>query len=404
MTNAPPLAGLKVLELARVLAGPWAGQLLADLGAEVIKVESIDGDDTRRWGPPYVDNGDGSRAAAYYHACNRGKQSIAIDFSKPDGREIVVKLVAQSDVVIENFKVGGLAKHRLDYDNLKELNPRLVYCSITGFGQDGPDAPRPGYDFMIQAMGGIMDVTGNADGPPTKVGIAFVDLFTGVYGVVAIQAALAHRDKTGEGQHIDLSLLDTITSVMSYQAMNYLVSGRPPVRMGNAHPNIVPYQEFATSDGHLIVAVGNDTQFRHLAEVIGASGLADDPLFATNEARVVNRNIVVPKLAEYIRRFRRDDLLAALEKANVPAGPINDVAQVFAEPQVIHRKMRLDLPAGDGGSVPSVRSPIVMSGSPLVYERASPLLGQHTASVLGELGYSASEIGRLATSGVVGKR
>jgi crotonobetainyl-CoA:carnitine CoA-transferase CaiB-like acyl-CoA transferase len=403
MTSAPPLAGLKVLEMARVLAGPWAGQLLADLGAEVIKVESIGGDDTRHWGPPYVDNLDGSHAAAYYHACNRGKQSVAIDFSKPDGREIVVKLVAQSDVVIENFKVGGLAKYRLDYDNLRALNPRLVYCSITGFGQDGPEALRPGYDFMIQAMGGIMDVTGIADGPPTKVGIAFVDIFTGVYAVAAIQAALAHRDKTGKGQHIDLSLLDTITSVMSYQAMNYLVSGTPPVRMGNAHPNIVPYQEFATNDGHLIVAVGNDTQFRHLAQAIGAPSLADDPMFATNEARVVNRNVVVPKLAENIRRFRRDDLLEALEKASVPAGPINNVAQVFAEPQVIHRKMRLDLPAGDGGSVPSVRSPIVMSGSPLVYDRASPRLGEHTVSILAGLGYSASDADKLAAAGVIGK-
>jgi crotonobetainyl-CoA:carnitine CoA-transferase CaiB-like acyl-CoA transferase len=398
----PPLAGLKVLELARVLAGPWAGQLLADLGAEVIKVESLAGDDTRRWGPPSVENPDGTRDAAYFHACNRGKQSIALDFSKPEGREIVARLAAQSDVLIENFKVGGLKKYRLDHDVLKVRSPRLIYCSITGFGQDGPDAPRPGYDFMIQAIGGIMDVTGSRDGPPQKIGVAFVDLFTGVYAVVAIQAALAWREKTGEGQHIDLSLLDTMTSVLSYQALNYLVSGESPTRMGNAHPNIVPYQEFATSDGHLIVAVGNDTQFRRLCEVIGAVELADDPRHATNETRVINRKSLIPKLAESIRTFRRDELLAALERAGVPAGPINNVAQVFAEPQVIHRGMRIDLPAGDGRTVPSVRSPILMSGSPLSYDRASPRLGEHTDAVLTWLGYTEKDMARLRAAHVVG--
>lgn len=397
----PPLAGLKVLELARVLAGPWAGQLLADLGAEVIKVESLTGDDTRRWGPPSVDNPDGTRDAAYFHACNRGKQSIALDFSKPEGREIVARLASQSDVLIENFKVGGLKKYRLDHDVLKVRSPRLVYCSITGFGQDGPDAPRPGYDFMIQAIGGIMDVTGSAEGPPQKIGVAFVDLFTGVYAVVAIQAALAWRDKTGQGQHIDLSLLDTMTSVLSYQALNYLVSGDPPTRMGNAHPNIVPYQEFATSDGHLIVAVGNDTQFRRLCEVLGAVELADDPRHATNETRVVNRKTLIPKLGELIGAFRRDDLLAALDRAGVPAGPINNVAQVFAEPQVIHRGMRIDLPTGDGRSLPSVRSPILMEGSPLSYERASPRLGEHTDTVLAWLGYTESDMARLRAAHVV---
>ncbi|MEX2319656.1 MAG: CaiB/BaiF CoA-transferase family protein [Bauldia sp.] len=398
----PPLAGLKVLELARVLAGPWAGQLLADLGGEVIKVESLAGDDTRRWGPPSVENADGTRDAAYFHACNRGKQSVAVDFSRPEGREIVGRLAAQSDVLIENFKVGGLKKFGLDYESLKPLNPRLVYCSITGFGQDGPHAARPGYDFMIQAMGGIMHVTGSPDGPPQKIGVAFVDVFTGVYAVVAIQAALAWREKTGEGQHIDMSLLDTTTSVLANQAMNYLVSGKSPSRMGNAHPNIVPYQEFATSDGHLIVAVGNDGQFARLCEIVGLPELADDPLYATNEARVVNRKALVAKLAERIRTFRRDDFLAVLEKAGVPVGPVNTVAQVFDEPQVVHRGMCIDLPAGDGRTVPSVRSPIVMSGSPLTYEHASPRLGEHTDAVLGALGYTEADLARLRAARVVG--
>ncbi|HVY21511.1 MAG TPA: CaiB/BaiF CoA-transferase family protein [Bauldia sp.] len=397
----PPLSGLKVVELARVLAGPWAGQLLADLGADVVKIESLAGDDTRHWGPPFVENADGTHSAAYYHACNRGKRSLAVDFSKPEGQAIVAKLIARSDVVIENFKVGGLAKYKLDYASLKQANPRLIYCSITGFGQDGPDAPRPGYDFMIQAMGGIMDLTGEASYPPQKVGLAFVDIFTGVYAAVAVQAALAHREKTGEGQHIDLALLDTMTSVLSYQALNYLVSGLAPTRMGNAHPNIVPYQEFATSDGHLIVAVGNDGQFRHFTAVIGMPELADNPLYATNEARVINRGTLVPKLAEGVRRFRRDDLLAVLDKVKVPVGPINNVAQVFAEPQVIHRGMRIDLQAGDGGVVPSIRSPIMMSGSPLAYERASPKLGEHTAEVLAGLGYSTGEVETLAKAGVI---
>ena len=398
----PPHAGLKVVELARVLAGPWAGQLLADLGASVTKVESLAGDDTRNWGPPFVENPDGTHDAAYFHSTNRGKRSIAVDFSKPEGREIVVRLVREADVLIENFKAGGLKKYALDYQALAAENPRLIYCSITGFGQDGPDAPRPGYDFMIQAMGGIMDVTGEADGSPQKIGVAFVDLFTGVYAVVAVQAALAWREKTGEGQHIDLSLLDTITSVISYQAMNYLVSGKSPKRMGNAHPNIVPYQEFATRDGHLIVAVGNDGQFARLCDVLAAPNLAADPLYATNDARVTNRKTLIPKLAERIRLFRRDQLLAELEKATVPAGPINEIAQVFAEPQVIHRKMRLDLPAGDGRPIPSVRSPIVMEGSPLVYEHASPRLGEHTDAVLAELGYAPADIAGLRSERVVG--
>jgi crotonobetainyl-CoA:carnitine CoA-transferase CaiB-like acyl-CoA transferase len=397
----PPLAGLKVLELARVLAGPWAGQTLADLGADVIKVESFAGDDTRGWGPPFVDHGGHDRSAAYFHSCNRGKRSIAIDFRKPEGQRVVRELAAASDVVIENFKAGGLKKYGLDYGSLAAVNPRLVYCSITGFGQDGPAAARPGYDFMIQAMGGIMDLTGPPDGGPQKVGLAFVDIFTGVYAVVSIQAALAAREKTGRGQHIDLSLLDTMVSVLSYQGLNYLVSGTPPHRMGNAHPNIVPYQEFPTADGHLIIAVGNDSQFRQLAGVLGEPALSNDPMFATNEARVTNRGVLIPKLAALTGSVARDDLLAKLEAAGVPAGPINRVDQVFAEPQVVHRGMRLDLQR-EGGPVPTVRSPMVLSDTPLAYERASPRLGEHSREILAGLGYRPDEIDGLMQSGAVG--
>ncbi len=402
--TSPPLVGLKVLELARVLAGPWAGQVFADLGAEVIKVESPAGDDTRRWGPPAIDNGDGTSDAAYFHACNRGKRSIIVDFRKQHGREIVHRLVARADVVIENFKVGGLVQFGLDYESLKAVNPAIVYCSITGFGQDGPYAPRPGYDFIIQAMGGLMDLTGAPDGEPQKVGVAYADLFTGLYAVVAIQAALAHRQVTGEGQHIDVALLDTQVAVLANQAMNYLATGTAPHRLGNAHPNIVPYQVFAAADGHLVVAVGNDAQFRQLVSVLGAPGLADNPLSATNEARVTNRAVLVPELARLIAPFTRADLLARLEKANVPAGPINTVAEVFADPQVVHRAMRVDLPHGSGASLPSVRTPIVMSETPLVSDRASPMLGEHTAAILAELGYDAADIERLVGDGAVGRR
>ena len=400
----PPLAGLKVLELARVLAGPWAGQVFADLGAEVIKVESLAGDETRRWGPPSIDNGDGTRDAAYFHATNRGKRSIAIDFAKPEGQEIVRKLARHADVVIENFKVGGLKKFGLDYESLRAIHPAVIYCSITGFGQDGPYAPRPGYDFMIQGMGGIMDLTGPPDGEPQKIGVAYADIFTGVYSVVAIQAALAHRERTGQGQHIDMALLDTQVAVLANQAMNYLASSTSPRRLGNAHPNIVPYQVFAVADGHVVVAVGNDGQFRNLVTLLGAPELAENPLAATNEARVANREALVPQLARLIAKFSRDELLARLEKVNVPAGPINNVEQVFADPQVIHRAMLIELPHGGGGAVPSVRSPIRMSESPTVHARAAPMLGEHTAEVLAEVGYDADDVDRLAGAGVIGRR
>ncbi|MEX0853979.1 MAG: CaiB/BaiF CoA-transferase family protein [Bauldia sp.] len=375
---SPPLVGLKVLELARVLAGPWAGQVLADLGAEVIKVESLAGDETRHWGPPSIDNGDGTHDAAYFHSCNRGKRSIAVDLARPEGRQAVARLAARADVLIENFKVGGLRKFGLDYGSLKPTNRRLVYCSVSGFGRTGPYAARPGYDFLIQGLGGIMDLTGDPEGEPQKVGVAFADIFTGLYAVVAIQAALAERERSGEGQAIDMALLDTQVGVLANQAMNYLTTGVSPRRLGNAHPNIVPYQVFAVADGHVVVAVGNDGQFRQFVGVLGAPALADDADFATNEARVANREKVVPRLTELMARFSRDEILRSLAAAGVPAGPINDVAKVFADPQVVHRGMRLDLPTAEGGTVPSVRNPILMSRSPLAYERAAPRLGEHT--------------------------
>lgn len=383
-----PLEGLKVLELARILAGPWVGQLLADLGADVVKVERPGaGDDTRAWGPPFVEAEDGGDlSAAYFHSCNRGKRSIAADFETPDGQELVRKLAARADVVIENFKVGGLKKYGLDYESLKQVNPRLVYCSITGFGQDGPYASRAGYDFMIQGMGGIMDLTGDPDSEPQKIGVAYVDIFTGVYSVVGILAALRKRDATGEGAQLDMALLDVQTSVLANQAMNYLASGKSPRRMGNAHPNIVPYQVFPVADGHVIVAVGNDGQFARFVSVLGKPELAQDERFRTNASRVGHRAELVPLLTELTLKFTRDDLLAALEKQGVPAGPINTVADVFADPQVIARGMKIDLPSqsAKGGAIPSVRSPIVMDGQAMVAGRPSPRLGEHTDEVLSD--------------------
>lgn len=382
----PPLQGIRVIELARILAGPWAGQVLADLGADVIKVESPQGDDTRKWGPPFVEGKDGENlSAAYYHSCNRGKRSIALDFSTPEGAETVRRLVADADILIENFKLGGLKKYGLDYESLKAVNPKLIYCSITGFGQDGPYAPRAGYDFIVQGMSGLMSITGEPDREPQKVGVAVTDIFTGLYSVIAMQAALRHAEKTGEGQHIDMALLDTQVSVLANQNLNYLVSGTAPNRMGNAHPNIAPYEVLPVSDGHFILAVGNDSQFAKFCAVIGRAELAEDPQFATNSARVANRHALRGHTVLALARFGRAEILAALEQAGVPASPINDISQTFADPQVVARGMRLDLDDGHGNALPSVRAPMVMSATPLAYERPSPRLGEHTEDILAEL-------------------
>lgn len=383
----PPLSGVRVIELARILAGPWAGQLLADLGADVIKVENPDGgDDTRKWGPPFVTGADGENlSAAYYHAANRGKRSIAIDFSTPEGAETIRKLVATADVLIENFKLGGLKKYGLDYESLKKINSKLVYCSITGFGQDGPYAPRAGYDFIIQGMAGLMSITGEPGREPQKVGVAVTDIFTGLYSVIAIQAALRHAEKTGEGQHIDMALFDTQISVLANQNLNYLVSGVAPRQMGNAHMNIAPYEVVPVADGHIILAVGNDGQFQRFCKVTGLDDLATNPDFATNPARVTNRVALRERVVAATQQWKRDELLAELEKVAVPAAPINTIADAFADPQTIARGMRLDLDDGFGTKLPSVRAPMVMSETPLVYDRPSPRLGQHTDEILAEL-------------------
>lgn len=383
----PPLKGVRVVELARILAGPWAGQLLADLGADVVKVESPDGgDDTRKWGPPFVMSHDGENlSAAYYHSCNRGKRSIAVDFSTPQGAETVRRLAATADVLIENFKLGGLKKYGLDYESLRKINPRLVYCSITGFGQDGPYAPRAGYDFIIQAMAGMMSITGEPGREPQKAGVAISDIFTGLYSVIAIQAALRHAEKTGEGQHVDMALFDTQISALGNQNLNYLVSGKSPVQMGNAHMNIAPYEVMPVKDGHIILAVGNDGQFARFCAVVGLDELPADPDFATNPARVANRTRLRERIVATLASLERDALLARLETAAVPASPINTIGQMFADPQTIARGMRLDLDDGHGNRLPSVRAPMVMSGTPLVYERPSPRLGEHTDEILAEL-------------------
>jgi len=384
-----PLAGLRVLELARILAGPWAGQILADLGADVIKVERPGaGDDTRGWGPPFVEGLNGENlSAAYYHSCNRGKRSIAIDFETENGRRVVHKLAQRSDILIENFKVGGLAKFGLDYKSLSPDNPRLIYCSITGFGQDGPYAPRAGYDLMIQGMGGIMSITGEPSGP-MRLGVAFADVFTGVYSALAIQSALVQRATTGKGCYIDMALLDTQVGVLANQAMFYLASGNVPPRLGNAHATVVPYQVFPVSDGFLIIACGNDTQFARLAVLLGDPSLAEEPDFKTNAGRVTHRDRLIPRMLPLTAKFTRDDLLKKLEAAGVPGGPINDLADVFADPQVNHRKMRVDLPdaAAKGGAIPGVRTPIMMDGAPAYADRPSPAIGQHTDEILREIG------------------
>jgi crotonobetainyl-CoA:carnitine CoA-transferase CaiB-like acyl-CoA transferase len=385
-----PLAGLRVLELARILAGPWAGQILADLGADVVKVERKGtGDDTRGWGPPFVEAADGNHLdAAYYHATNRGKRSIELDFENEDGRRIVKKLAARSDVLIENFKVGGLAKFGLDYASLSKDNPRLIYCSVTGFGQTGPYASRAGYDLMAQGMGGIMDLTGTPDGEPQRAGVPVADIFTGIYSVVGILAALIERGRTGRGCQVDTALVDSQVGVLANQALNYLVSGKVPMRIGNAHPNIVPYQVFPVADGHIIIATGNDTQFAKLCGVLGEPDISGEPNYRANSDRLQHREELIARLSALTRRWRGADLLAKLESVQVPAGPINPLDQVFVDPQVVHRGMRIDLPskAAKAGTIPGVRTPIIIGGKPMAAERPSPRLGEHTAEVLREIG------------------
>ncbi|WP_137679738.1 CaiB/BaiF CoA transferase family protein [Aurantiacibacter suaedae] len=366
-----PLEGIKVVELARILAGPWAGQVLADLGAEVIKVESPAGDDTRRWGPPFIDNADGSQDAAYFHACNRGKTSIVADFRDEGDLARVKELIAGADVVIENFKTGGLAQFGLDYASLAETNPGLVYCSITGFGHTGPYAGFAGYDFIVQGMSGMMDLTGQPDGPPTKIGVAYADILTGLYSVIGIQAALHMRQRTGRGQAVDMSLLDVMTGTLANQAMNYLASGIAPHRMGNAHPNIVPYEAFPCADGWLIIAVGNDRQFARLAGVLG---LEVKEGWATNAARVADRLRVSSAVAAKTAQWERDALLARLEAEGVPVGPINDVAQALAHPQVEARGMVLDMAREGADPVKGLRTPITFSDAELALNIASPML------------------------------
>ena len=400
---ARPLEHVRVLDLSRILAGPWTGQTFADLGAEVIKIERPGrGDDTRAWGPPYAIGPDGRETgeSAYFLSANRGKKSVTVDLSKPEGQEIVRALAKTSDVLIENYKAGGLAAYGLDYEALRRINPRLVYCSITGFGQTGPYSGRAGYDFLIQAMGGLMSVTGEADdrpgGGPQKVGVALTDIITGLYTTVAALSALAWREKTGRGQHVDMALLDATVAAMANQAMNYLIGGRAPERMGNAHPNVVPYQAYKAADHYIILAVGNDEQFRRFCEVAGRSQLANDERFATNRARVVNRRLLGPILDEAIGARPRAFWLEELEKAGIPCGPINDLAQTFGDPHVRARGMRRELEHPAAGSVPTVANPIRFSECPVEYDRAPPTLGQHTEEILsGLLGKEAAEIERL---------
>ena len=402
------LSHLRVLDLSRVLAGPWAGQILADLGAEVIKIERPKvGDDTRHWGPPFLQNaaGENTSEAAYYLSANRNKQSVTVDFTQAEGQRIVRELAAKSDILIENFKVGGLSAYGLDYAALQAINPKLIYCSITGFGQDGPYAKRAGYDFMIQGLGGLMSLTGRAEGEegagPVKVGVALTDILTGLYSTAAILAALASREQTGAGQHIDMALLDVQVACLANQAMNYLTTGISPRRLGNAHPNIVPYQDFPTADGDFILTVGNDGQFRKFCEVAGLA-LADDPRFAINSARVANRGELIPLLRQATVFKTTAEWISALEQAGVPCGPINDLAQVFADPQVQARGLRFELPHPLAGSVPQVASPIRLSATPIQHRNAPPLLGEHTEQVLQQwLGLSAEQIVGLREAGVL---
>ncbi len=409
--TVPPssLAHIRVLDLSRVLAGPWCAQNLADLGADVIKIERPGtGDDTRAWGPPYLRDADGvnTSEAAYYLAANRGKRSLTLDITSPEGQAIVRELACKSDVVLENYKVGQLKKYGLDYDTLKELKPDLVYCSITGFGQDGPYAARAGYDFIVQGMGGFMSITGERDalpgGGPQKAGIAISDLMTGMYATIAVLAALTHRDRTGEGQYIDMALLDVQVAMLANMGTNYLASGKAPERWGNAHPNIVPYQTFACSDGHIIVAVGNDGQYRKFTQVGGRPELGTDTRFATNPQRVANRDVLIPLLEEMVKSRSRQDWSDALEAAGVPCGPINDLDDVFANPQVEARAMKIELPHASAGTVSLIASPMKLSRTPATHVLPPPLLGQHTETILRDvLGHSEVAIADWRAKGVI---
>ncbi len=402
------LSHVRVLDLSRVLAGPWASQVLADLGADVIKVERPGaGDDTRGWGPPWLRDASGRETAesTYFLSANRGKRSVTIDIARPEGQALVRRLAGRVDVFLENFKVGALARYGLGWEDLAALNPRLVYCSISGFGQTGPYSQRAGYDFLVQAMGGLMSITGEPDdvagGGPMKVGVAIADVLTGMYAATAVLAALAGRERTGRGQRVDLSLLDVQVAALANQAQAYLVTREPPGRLGNAHPSIVPYQVFATRDGHIVVAIGNDGQFARFSDVAGRPELAGDERFATNAARVRNRQALVSILAGLVRGRASADWIAALEQAGVPCGPINDLAQVFADPQIRHRGMTVDVPHPLSGAVPLVASPIRLSDTPVAYRRPPPTLGQHTGEVLADLGLDEREIEALRARGIV---
>ena len=404
-----PLTGIRVLDMSRILAGPWSAQTFADLGAEVIKIERPGtGDDTRSWGPPFVKDRAGNETdeAAYFMSANRGKKSLTVDIAEPEGQAIVRELAAKSDILLENYKVGGLARYGLGYDDLKRINPGIIYCSITGFGQTGPYRERAGYDFMIQAMGGIMSVTGDADdrpgGGPQKIGIALTDVLTGLYTTIAALSALRLRDETGEGQHVDMALFDVTAATMANQALNFLVTGNAPGRLGNAHPNIVPYQAFATSDDYVIVAVGNDAQYGRFCEVGGRPDLAADERYSSNALRVQNREELVPLIEEMMRAKTRAEWLSELEAVGVPCGPINNLAQLFDDPQVKARGTRMDLPHPVAGTVPQVANPIKYSNAELAYGQAAPTLGQHTEEILtGLLGKKPDELAKLRDAGIV---
>lgn len=374
-----PLDGLKVVELARILAGPWAGQTLSDLGAKVIKVESLEGDDTRQWGPPFVTNGD-DKSASYFHSCNRGKKSICVDFKTNDGQKTIKKLISEADILIENFKVGGLLKYGLDFNSLSKINPKLIYCSITGFGQTGPYSHRAGYDYIIQGMSGLMSITGEPDGQPQKMGVAVTDILTGLYGVTAILSAIIQRDKTGRGQHIDLALLDVATSVTANQAMNYLTTGTVPKRMGNGHQNLAPYQVFDCNDGHIIIATGNDAQYQRLCAVLELDEMASNKLFLKNADRLENRVALIEILNTETKKRTKESLLESCESQGIPAGPINDLSEVFEDPQVIFRGLVKEI-----DNIPTVASPFNFSDSSMNITNLSPKLGEHTDEILASL-------------------